>query len=339
MIASTVDLMAGKTSAYFSGVLTCGSIWVCAPCSARIRAGRSIEVERAATRWLRGSTEKARGAGGAVFLTITLRHFRKHSLKTLYDALAQGWREMMGGRAGAAMRAKYGLEHSIRAVEVKYGTRSGWHPHIHVLLLTGTVLSAAQIASLEATVYERWATFIDRKKLPTLRSKAGRKHSVRAQQVNSVKELATYLTKVQGADGKERSLAAEITRADGKRDSVTGNVTPFQMLEDPDGTYRKPFIEYANATRGRRAIEWSKGLRALLDVEDLSDAEIAEQEPESDEVDEILASFYPDDWWAIRANGAQAAVLDLAETGGLAATLAFVAGLRLQRDSDQASVR
>jgi hypothetical protein len=66
------------------GLLKCGKIWFCPPCSAAIRNGRSAEVTKAVVAWIK--------AGGTAYLvTFTPRHAYTDRLDALMDAL-QGTR-------------------------------------------------------------------------------------------------------------------------------------------------------------------------------------------------------------------------------------------------------
>lgn len=58
----------GKGAARFSGLQSCHSVWACPVCQARIRAARSLELERAALAWLK--------AGHGLYMaTLTVQHW------------------------------------------------------------------------------------------------------------------------------------------------------------------------------------------------------------------------------------------------------------------------
>ncbi|MET9618885.1 hypothetical protein ABZZ48_39735, partial [Kitasatospora indigofera] len=66
------------------GLLKCGKIWFCPPCSAAIRNGRSAEVTMGTVAWIRGG-------GLAYLVTFTPRHAHSDRLDALMDAI-QGTR-------------------------------------------------------------------------------------------------------------------------------------------------------------------------------------------------------------------------------------------------------
>ena len=63
-----VGLHVGKGAARFAGLKSCHSVWACPVCQARIRAARSVELERAALAWLK--------AGHGLYMaTLTVPHW------------------------------------------------------------------------------------------------------------------------------------------------------------------------------------------------------------------------------------------------------------------------
>ncbi|MFD9259476.1 hypothetical protein ACFVZQ_13500, partial [Streptomyces sp. NPDC059538] len=64
-----VGLHVGKGAARFAGLQSCHSVWACPICQARIRAARSVELERAALAWLK--------AGHGLYMaTLTVPHWQ-----------------------------------------------------------------------------------------------------------------------------------------------------------------------------------------------------------------------------------------------------------------------
>lgn len=137
----------GTRSAGWGNVTTCGSVWACPNCSVKIALGRQEEITRAADEW------HARG-GRIGFVTLTMRHHKGQSLKTLWDALSTAWHDTTSRAAWADDQATAGVMWErvirsgkragevevkprvplIRTVEVTHG-QSGWHVHVHALVL------------------------------------------------------------------------------------------------------------------------------------------------------------------------------------------------------------
>ena len=114
----------GKWSACWSGVMTCGHIWTCPVCSAKLRAERVDRIDRA-----------LRVAGGRwQMVTFTVSHREGMPLAPLLHGLAGAFRRVkQGGKLQHVWKGR--VSASVRAFEVTYGA-NGWHPHVHVLLRT-----------------------------------------------------------------------------------------------------------------------------------------------------------------------------------------------------------
>lgn len=310
---------------HFSGTERCGSIWACPVCSAVIRAERAQEIAQAV------EAHQAQG-GSVVFLTLTLRHTKSDPLKRLVDAVLFGWRDLMRGRwwAGSAtavgVRDRFGIEGYIRATEVTHGRVSGWHPHLHVLLFTGESLSDRQITALGDAFHGRWADLAEKR----VGRRPDRQHGVDVQRVDEGgRVLAQYLGKVQ--DGKKWTASAELARGDVK--GARGpNIAPFQLLDsDSEGSEgigpapwrRRLWAEYVAATKARKALTWSRGLKARYDVGEKSDEDILDDTESAPAVWVVHRAAYDT---ARRSQGALTLALGLeaaarGDTAGLARIL------------------
>lgn len=308
----------GHRPARFGNVQTCGSVWACPTCAATIRQRRADEIEAGLGRHLAGG-------GGAAFLLLTLPHDAGERLADLLATCSLGFRRVLGGSGWQRDAAGFGIVGLIRATEVTVG-RSGWHPHLHVLLLTSRPLSADELAALQSRLHGRWARAVE--------SRGHRRPSPKLcgiSAVTSAGAVAEYVGKAVLADeaGQRRLLALEMARHDlkaGRESESRGegeqrNRTPWEVLADVGATGRAGDVaawrEYEAGTRGRRAIEWSRGLKAALLVEERTDDELASAPAAEPEPPEVLAVIAPADWRALtRVWGALAAVLEAAERDG-----------------------
>jgi hypothetical protein len=119
---------------------------------------------------------------------------------------------------------------------------------------------------------------------------------------------------------KEWSLSDEIAKASSKG-GRKGSRSAWELLDciiDPEATPQHQnramalFREYAEATKGRRQLTWSPGLKKLYAVVDLDDAELCAQEEE----DAILIAQIPlDAWRAIRLQKMQVHILNAVQYG------------------------
>lgn len=277
-IGENVAVHSDGQFAHFSGTERCSSVWACPVCSAVIRAERAREISQA--------VEAHHAAGGSIlFVTLTIRHDRADSLKQSMDAVLGSWRKLLQGSAWVGSKSKQGARDRyrvsgyIRSTEVTYGS-NGWHPHIHALFFTDDKLSGTEVAAFGDELHTRWARFSHKAtgKLPT------REHGTDAQQVDENGQvLGKYLAKVQDEGNSKTEKwdsAAELARADVKR-GRGDNFVPFELLDFdhplPLPQRRRLWVEYYTGTKGRRAITWSRGLKARYDVGEKSDEEVIEE--------------------------------------------------------------
>ncbi|MFF3420954.1 hypothetical protein ACFYW9_40925 [Streptomyces sp. NPDC002698] len=203
--------------------------------------------------------------------------------------------------AQIGIRGRAGFIGMIRATEITLGDGNGWHPHIHALLFVGGRTegeradkrivevfepSGASLGELEdhfRAVWTRHLAKVDPAFTPS------DEHGVVFEAVEkSADAVAKYLAKLQ--EGKDPG--AELARADMKTGRA-GNMTPFELLgrigdllggvpEDDAAGHGSldwglsRWAEYETATKGRRAIEWTRYLRVLLDIDgdDSEDADL-----------------------------------------------------------------
>ena len=133
----------GRYRVRFGGLMTCGSPWACPVCAPTLAEERGEALARAVARLV------ALGYR-AVHVVLTVRHTAGQPLVEVFGALTRAWRWAWGHR-----RLK-GLLRGVayaRSVEATFG-RHGWHPHIHALLL---VPPGRDPWALEEPLWEVWS--------------------------------------------------------------------------------------------------------------------------------------------------------------------------------------
>ena len=321
--------------AYYSGLASCGSIWACPVCSAKIRNRRAEDISKAAANW----TEQGNSVVAAAF---TVPHNKGHRLDDTFAAVADSFRKIQQRKKWKTIRNELGIMGQIRAVEGTYGD-NGWHPHIHALFFCSKrryvaseetyvtdkgktrtrrtygydvgEIDHAGLVKLTLFLREAWGDAIEAAGF----ARPSEIHGVDVQLVASAEEAGAYIAKTQ--DGK--AVGNEVARGDMKQ-GRQGSRTPFQILEDFRWTGNvadlRLWHDWEQVTHGRRAIFWSDHLRALLlpeeDEEEATDDEIAAEEVGGEDValiDKIT-------WKGITARpGLACALLDRLESGGLEA--------------------
>lgn len=295
---------------HMSGLETCGSVWACPVCSAKIRNYRADEISRAFSRHI----DKG---GGAALVTLTLPHGRTDPLRRLAELVSAGFRAVVSGRQWVEDRDACGILGQIRAFEITHG-ENGWHPHLHVLMCTEAPLTAAAADALQARLQARWNRWLHRQGWRLSADGIG----VRVDRVRrNAAAVGVYIAKLQ--EGSMRTtrvnVASEIARSDLKQARGGGRV-PFEILADfgSDGVASDLDLwhEYQLATKGRSAVRWSRGLRALLlpDEPELTDQEVVDEDQAAPIIAYLTAPAYRQ--LLARPYG-EAYLLRAAELGGL----------------------
>lgn len=292
-------------AAYATGLQRCGSVHSCPVCAARIAQQRRMEAITALTAW--------RAEGGVVsMLTLTLPHHAGQPLTAVLDAVTACTRYLNSGRGSMkTLLSPFGYIGQIRALEVTQGG-NGWHPHVHVLVLTTSEVPEVVQQLLKArweaaAVSHGWAS-------PDWRVGATWQDGTNA---------ASYVNKA-GTWG----MAEEVTLHTSKKGG-NGGRTPFELLLDAalgQEAAGELFAEYGRALHGKRQQFWSRGLKARFGLLDQTDEEIVDGEdaqgdetigPESAVAENaLLAVVAPDYWRLVVRYEERAELLRAAEAGG-----------------------
>jgi hypothetical protein len=299
------------SNARFSGVATCGSVWHCPVCAAKITEARREELSRAMVAHVRNN-------GGAYLLTLTFPHESDHPLPELMSKFAKAmdrfkscspFKKIMGKDGNA------GRIGSVRSLEVTVSGTNGWHPHTHdlvfcdrngleELMFTDDVrvdddgnLDSASIRELK----QAWVKSLfkaglgDQSKLTWMMQ--------HALNVRGGEYAAEYIAKF-GRD-ERWGASSELTRPHSKigaveRDGEVIHFTPFQLLlwaAEGDGWAAHRFREYADAFLGKRMLSWSPMLkkRLLGTDEEASDEALAA----APLVEEVFVGPLTDDQYAV----------------------------------------
>lgn len=290
----------GKHAAGFSGLATCGSVWACPVCSAKIARRRTEELEHLLA-W-----NAARG-GSVALATFTMRHHTGHKLKALRKALSRAWAHITQSRAWKETRRREGCDGYVRAIECTTG-ENGWHLHAHVLLLFDGPVTQEFIEEWTDDLYELWAAGLRKSGM-----EASRRHGVDLRLgTGALDGLGKYLSKLtyEAAGGRFKK---------GRK----GGRTPFELLDDALNTGLADdmdrWFEWENGSKGMQQLVWSDHLKDRSGVKDVKDEEIAE----SDDLDGgTILVIDPRSWHKVYWEAAE--LLDTAEQGGCPAAMAWL---------------
>lgn len=302
--------------AHYKGLVVCGSVWTCAPCSSKISEARRVELKQAMNRAEQFSF---------FMVTFTLSHKMKDKLAPLVDDLLASYRRMTSGREYQSFAERSGIVGNIKALEVTYSERNGFHPHLHVLMVTRR----------GAQVDRRWLKDKWQRVITTHQRTAD--YSIGCHFRVADMSAAEYIEKY----GHERikdwwGASGELTKGASKLARDSKGFSMFQCLYNgitaPDekqrGKWRNIFREYAHAFKGKSQLRYSKGLRELLGLGvEKTDLEVAEgdENPSS-----LLATLSVRQWRIVLGNDARGDVLKAAE-GGLQVFEDFIGAIGARR--------
>lgn len=304
-IGKNVYIKNSISGAHYGNIERCSSISACPCCAPVIRAGRAREIEKAAKSHL-----ESHGSGSLLFLTLTVRHDASMKFSKTLDTVAEGWRRLIKNKwwrkPKTGIKARFGIEGYIRALETTWGVENGWHPHAHILLFLEKPLPPQYLVNLGNMIHIKWAKWC-KKELGLVPS---RERGIDVQVVeNDLKVLSKYLSKVD-AESKRWGLGGEMARGDVKRGKKE-RFQPFQFLDDdmplPRSKRFQLWNDYAEVMHGRRVITWSRGLKKRYEVEELDDEQILE----SGVAGEMMWSTAPENYERLRKEDPKFLVLAL----------------------------
>lgn len=304
----------------FSGVCTCGSVWVCPVCNAKIMARRALEIGGAVAAW------QARG-GQCAFVTLTMRHRQGQALGMLWNSLSAAWGAATSGKQWVKDRRRFGLAGWLRVVEVSQGA-NGWHVHVHAVLFLGGSSTSLDVLALHARLFGRWSRSLERRGLGAPLAIGQDAHLVTGP---ADEHLARYFTK--SVDGSHR-LGLELTQTQSKGTrSAFGTASTWALLDAVQELGDVgPWHEWEHASKGRRQLTWSQGLRELLGLrQERSDEEVAAEEVGSRDDDLVLITAAG--WRALcLVPGDLGELLDVAQAGGLSAAREYLDARAIEYD-------
>ena len=299
------------SSSFYSGLVTCASVWACPVCTAKIQERRRMEISDAID-WAYLNKLQP------VMVTLTFPHYVWQILADLIKQQADALHRLRAGEPWKRIKDSIGYEGLIRSLELTLG-KNGWHPHTHELWFVSAAVNAEE---LKATILKRWKNCCVKAGLLDLSNpdqvKAFEEHAV---DVKGWCNASEYLAKQDDSRywGADRELAKGSTKAGRLKGKH-----PFGLLADAaegDQKAGAQFIEYATVMAGKRQLFWSAGLKDAIGVVEKSEEEVVDEY--QDKAD-ILGKLDIPQWKLVREAGKRAELLDAAEAGGWPAVQAII---------------
>lgn len=301
--AHNSDVQVWKSKAHgtssYAGLQTCGSVWACPVCSAKIAERRRVELLDAM------DMHKAQG-GSVSLLTLTTPHQRGDVLVELLAQQGKALQSFLRDRKVKAVFSEMGYLGQVRALEVTHGRKSaknnGWHPHFHILQFHQVKGSEADRKDWTARLYLRWVVYCEKAGLGT----PSYAHGIK---LDDGMKAAQYVTKW--------GLEDEMTKGHTKKGKAGGE-SPFDLLravlaDKEDRQAAALFKEFAEGFKGKQQLSWSRGLKARFMVDEKTDEEL------SDEKDDlaVLSGLLTDDQWrdVLKVKG-RGVLLEINSKGG-----------------------
>ena len=341
----------------FGNLITCGSVWSCPVCNAKITESRRADMQKAVTAWLLDG-------GSCLLNTLTFPHEYDMPLPELLEKFAYALQLYKNSRtykrifgtsiASVTQRIKinkplknikegeYPRLGTVRSLEVTHGV-NGWHPHIHeVHFMSDDALLSAQSAKDELTGL--WVKCLldaglgDSSKVNDMLA--------RAWDLRGGDYVSDYINKF----GREPieingwTIAREVTKANskinkngavGKKVGDNWHFTPFQLLgfaTDGDEKSAALFKEFSLSFEGKRMNCWTNGLKDWFSINDVDDELLAlEQEKKIEE--EIVFRLDIFQWKKIVATNSRNELLSVAAKYGAEGIEEFLIRLESRKNT------
>jgi hypothetical protein len=322
-----VDVEIYTKQSRFGGLMNCGSVWTCPICTKNISRERKQELDNV----LKYAREHK---FTPVMMTLTAHHTKQYVLQEFFDSLMLAKKTMFQGRTWKAV--KEDIVGFVLATEITWSVRNSWHPHFHILIVHKNPDADKAKAELEI-LREEWISNL--KKCGLTASEQ------RGFDLMSADAVGDYVSKFGAAEALEFSnnqrskwdYAAELASGHAKEASKSSKtvkgLNPWDILAcatfKEDSTKHKLgmkkakslFIEYANVFVGRQQLQWSRGLKDLVGVEEKKDTEVNEDiSAEFGELIRIALRISPNDWYFILRKSKRMERLGLLEFSRTGAT-------------------
>lgn len=303
-IASNVEVhfSALHQSAHYGKIATCGSVWACPICCAKIQSRRRPELQKLIV-WAYENKLPP------VMVTLTFPHTKFDSLADLISKQKAAFEKLRAGATWTKFKKRFGYSGLVRSLELTHG-KNGWHPHTHEIWLVRG-LNASEREDFKLRILQRWIKVCAAVGLLDI-ADAQQLHAfhIRAVDVRFDVNDSDYLAKQDssrtwGVENEMTQSATKVARLQG--------VHPHEFLvrQEPGDCSR--YIEFVKGMHGKRQLYWTNGLKAAVGLDELTDEQIEKQEVEAAELIGLLTA---EQWRIVRGNDARAELLEAAELLG-----------------------
>ena len=242
-----------REQANFGNLQRCYSVWNCPICSMTITEGRRTELQQGLANWI--------DAGGHAYLaTFTNSHHKGDNLGDLLQGQKKAFVKFWEKTKVKEMLKRLGYKGRIVATEVTWGELHGWHPHYHMILFFDHEINEQGLQTFLALQWQE-ACIKAGLKAPDL---------IHGVDVRNGTYAAQYVSKW--------GLEEEVTKGHLKK-GLNGSLTPFDLLRGASANnhFKTLFKQFADVFKGKQQLVWSKGLKELLGIKQVTDEELIEE--------------------------------------------------------------
>lgn len=237
---------------YRKNIFNCGYVWLCPACSARLTNLRRYELSNIIERF----------DGTVLMGAFTVGHHAGDELTITKKIVDRACGSIFSGTVGQSLKKESDIIGTISANEVTWSIDNGWHPHRHVLFLFGHRLSPDEIKAFEGRVRERYDKQVKKHHGYTVGA-----FGANITEGTNKREISDYCFKF--------GIADELLSFQRKEPRGENGYTPFELagmyFETGKMQYWALFADYIRAFSGKSRVTYSRGLRALLGLQEVTD--------------------------------------------------------------------
>eukprot|EP01086_Lenisia_limosa_P011791 TRINITY_DN383_c0_g1_i1.p1 TRINITY_DN383_c0_g1~~TRINITY_DN383_c0_g1_i1.p1 ORF type:complete len:453 (-),score=54.03 TRINITY_DN383_c0_g1_i1:1013-2371(-) len=299
-----------EKKAHFGNVIRCGSVWTCPVCAKKITEKRREEIAYINELWKAGvavkifdfksaneefKKEKKFFVGPLIpdieyikgftyLITLTNPHYANDSLSVLREKQKNAMESFFSDRKGKSIFARMGKRHQITNYELTYG-KNGWHPHHHILIFSDKYLPIQEFSQIHDDLADHWANCVYKSGFRELKEfekgiACDFQDGTYADQYVAKWGIEHEMTKGHVKKGKEDGLTPfdllrlsfdDLPIKSSYYDFLTGQVV--EQEKNPSELFK----EFAYAFKGARQLMWSRGLKDVFGLSDVTDDEIMDE--------------------------------------------------------------
>ncbi|MFN4164346.1 MAG: hypothetical protein ACK4GK_07210 [Ferrovibrio sp.] len=240
------------------------------------------------------------GWKGQVWLmTLTAHHHLGTLLGEMKEHEVEGFRKVISGREWIRIKREFGIIGQLKAIETPWSYLTGWHAHLHILLLFNHRDNARAEAACRAIV-QRWRAEMKQRGLQT--SLGGQDY----QRCRSAHQAADYVAK----GSMEMALGAI---KESKKGFSVSPLVLAEMARLGDKEARGRFIEYSQCMPGTQQLVVPRKLQDFLGIDLRDENESQEEAIESDDGAQEVGCVPTLDWKMMRQHRLVGSFMELVE--------------------------